>query len=176
MEYITLVNESDEIIGKEEKMKAHVDGILHRAFSIIVVNDNNEMLIHRRNKEKYHSGGMLTNTCCSHPRYGEKLSDAIHRRLIEEMGFDCEMVEVFKFLYKKEFDYGLTEHEYDHVFIGRYNGSDIFPDEKEVDEYKWIKLDDLINDIKNNSDEYTHWFKIIMKEIKERELNVFEVI
>jgi isopentenyl-diphosphate delta-isomerase len=176
MEYINLVNEKDEIIGKIEKMKAHVDGKLHRAFSIIVVNDNNEMLIHKRNTSKYHSGGLWTNTCCSHPRYNEKLSTSIHRRLKEEMGFDCGLKEIFEFHYIKEFDYGLTENEYDHVFIGRYNVSDIYPDKDEVADYKWISSENLFDDINKNSDKYTVWFKLIMEEIENRKINIFEVI
>jgi isopentenyl-diphosphate delta-isomerase len=176
MEYITLVNEKDEVVGKMEKMKVHIDGVLHRAFSIIIINDNNEMLIHKRNINKYHSGGLWTNACCSHPNYSENLSASIHRRLKEEMGFDCDLKEIFKFQYITEFGDGLIENEYDHVFIGRYNSNNINPDEDEVEDYKWIKLETLINDIKENDDNYTYWFKIIMKEVEKRKINIFEVI
>lgn len=176
LEYITLVNEKDEITGKMEKMEAHEKGKLHRAFSILIVNDKNEMLIHKRNSAKYHSGGLWTNACCSHPRYNENLLDAIHRRLKEEMGFDCELSKSFKFIYKKEFDNGLTEYEYDNVFIGKYNLNDIKPDEVEVEDYKWIGYDELLEDIKENSNLYTAWFKIIMDEITKREIDIFDVV
>jgi len=121
-ELVVLVDENDNEIGVEEKINAHRKGLLHRAFSIFVFNSKNELLLQKRAADKYHSGGLWSNTCCSHPRPGENLKDAAHRRLQEEMGFDCSLREVFSFLYKKSFDNGLTEHELDHVFFGKFDG------------------------------------------------------
>lgn len=160
-EQIILVDENDQEVGIGEKMEVHRKALLHRAFSILVFNDNYELLIQQRAKSKYHCPGIWANTCCSHPRAGEKLEDAIHRRLPEEMGFDCELQEKFSFIYKAEFDNGLTEYEYDHVFIGYYNG-EIIPNKEEVDHYKWISMEDLKKDIKKEPNKYAPWFKIII--------------
>jgi isopentenyl-diphosphate delta-isomerase len=163
MEYVVLVDEQDNEVGLMEKMEAHEKGLLHRAFSVFTFNDKGELLLQRRALSKYHSGGLWSNTCCSHPRSGETAIDAAHRRLEEEMGFDCELTKVFDFIYKKELDHGLTEHELDHVFIGTFNGvANINPDE--VDEVKSIPLDELSTDIVENPDQYTEWFKICLSE------------
>lgn len=156
-EYIIVVDENDNEKGSIEKLEAHKKGILHRAFSIFVFNDNNKLLLQKRLQSKYHSGGLWTNTCCSHPRYGESLETAVHRRLIEEMGFDCNLNEIFSFIYKAQLE-TLIEHEYDHVFIGNYNG-DVIPNENEVEDFKWVNIDELKEDIKNNPHSYTVWFK-----------------
>jgi isopentenyl-diphosphate delta-isomerase len=157
-ENIILVDEKDNVIGTEEKIKIHQEGKLHRAFSIFIFNSNGELLLQRRAKSKYHSGGLWTNTCCSHQREGESLEEAIHRRLKEEMGFDCELKEAFTFTYKVKFDNGLSENEYDHVFMGRYEGEPN-PNPEEVDEWKWIKLEELKQDTQENPDNYTYWLK-----------------
>src|SRR5690349_17076045 len=117
-EYLILVDEQDHEIGTEEKLKTHRDAKLHRAFSIFIFNKKGQLLLQRRALSKYHSGGLWTNTCCGHPRPGENIDKAAHRRLQEEMGFDCNMKDVFRFTYKAPLDHGLTEHEVDHVFIG----------------------------------------------------------
>lgn len=168
MEYVVLVDENDNQIGTMEKMQAHEKGLLHRAFSVFVFNSNNELMIHRRALTKYHSGGLWTNTCCSHPREGESAIDAAHRRLQEEMGFDCELEKAFHFIYKKELDNDLTEHELDHVFIGYYDGeANINPEE--VHEYKHIGLPELESDVKQNPDQYTEWFKICLDEVLKKQ-------
>ena len=162
MEYVILVDEKDNELGLMEKMKAHEEARLHRAFSVFIYNKDKEIMLQRRAKEKYHSGGLWTNTCCSHPRKGEKTIDAAHRRLKEEMGFDTSIEEVFDFVYKAKLDHGLTEFELDHVFIGEYNG-EVNLNFDEVMEYMWISYDDLVEDMKNSPDKYTEWFKIIMQ-------------
>lgn len=164
IEYVVLVDEKDNEIGKMEKMEAHEKGLLHRAFSVFLFNSKKEMFIHQRAFSKYHSGGLWTNACCSHPRVGETTIDAAHRRLGEELGMDCEIEEKFSFIYKKKLDKGLTEHELDHVFIGNYEGNfNLNPDE--VNAIKYINIDDLIADIKNHPENYTEWFKICLNEV-----------
>jgi isopentenyl-diphosphate Delta-isomerase len=147
-------------------MEAHVKGILHRAFSILVFNSNKELLLQKRERNKYHSPSLWTNTCCSHPRYGETLDEAVKRRLKEEMGFTCELKEVFSFIYKVEFENKLYEHEYDHVFLGYYEG-EIVPNKHEVEDYKWITFDDLNIDLQTNPHNYTHWFILLFNQIKD---------
>lgn len=167
MEEVILVDKRDNEIGKEEKLKAHKQGKLHRAFSIFVFNSKNELLIHKRSKDKYHSGGLWTNTCCSHPRPGEKIEEAAKRRLKEEMGLDCKLKKVLSFVYKKEFGNGLIENEYDHVFIGN---CDIppNPDEEEVEDWKWINIEELKKDIQQNQQNYTYWFKFVIDKVIEK--------
>jgi len=164
MEKVILVNQKDEIIGTEEKMKAHRSGKLHRAFSIILFNKKGEVLIQKRAKSKYHSPGLWTNTCCSHPRPREGLKLAAERRLKEEMGINCKLKEVFSFIYKAKLG-NLIEHEFDHVFFGKFNGEPN-PNKKEVADWRWAKLKDLKADIKENPKKYTPWFKILIRKIK----------
>ena len=141
-----------------EKMAAHQEGALHRAFSVFVFNSDGELLLQRRALHKYHSGGLWTNTCCSHPRPGEDLDAAVHRRLVEEMGFDCEANHAFSFLYHQEVG-ELIEHELDHVFVGRFDGiPQINPEE--VAAFKWVKMEDLLADMKAHPDQYTVWFRL----------------
>ena len=161
---IILVDENDKQIGTEEKLKAHQNANLHRAFSIFVFNDKGQLLLQQRALNKYHSAGLWTNTCCSHPRPDEETINAAHRRLKEEMGFDCELVEIFSFKYKTVFDNGLTENEFDHVFLGTYNNNPI-PNLLEANAYKWVDIKWLEQDIKNNETIYTVWLKICFKKI-----------
>ncbi|MGG6230602.1 isopentenyl-diphosphate Delta-isomerase [Tenacibaculum sp. SDUM215027] len=162
-EQVILVDQQDNPIGLMEKIEAHEKALLHRAFSVFVFNDKNELMLQQRAAEKYHSPLLWTNTCCSHQRDGESNIEAGKRRLQEEMGFSCELEEVFSFIYKAPFDNGLTEHEYDHVMIGRFNDEPIVNPE-EVASYKWMPLVEVKNDIENHPEEYTAWFKIIFKE------------
>ena len=164
MEKVILVNENDKPIGTMEKMEAHEKGLLHRAFSVFVFNDNNELMLQQRALSKYHSPGLWTNTCCSHPREGEDTESAAHRRLVEEMGFDCEIKEAFSFLYNSDVGQGLTEHEFDHVFIGHYNNSpEINPDE--VHNYKYMLMEDIKAEMQTHPEKYTVWFRIAFDEV-----------
>jgi len=173
-EEVVLVDEKDKEMGTCEKIQAHKDGgKLHRAFSIFIFNSKGEMLIQRRGNGKYHFGGLWTNACCSHPRPGENIEQAAHRRLKEEMGFDCPLREAFTFIYKATFSNGLTEWEYDHVFIGKYNG-DINPNPDEADGYAWMTVEELKKDIIENPqkypefpERYTPWFKKAFKRVIE---------
>ncbi len=164
---IILVNKHNRKIGVAEKIKTHQKGWLHRAFSIFVFNSKRELLIQQRAKSKYHSGGIWANTVCSHPRPNETYQQAIHRRLQEEMGFDCPLKKLFCFIYKAEFTNGLIENEYDCVFIGKYNGP-LKANPKEVMNYKWISLIDLKKDIKRYPNKYSIWLKIALKKMKAR--------
>jgi len=167
MEFVILVDENDGQIGLMEKMEAHEKGLLHRAFSVFLFNSKGEMLLQQRAISKYHSGGLWTNTCCSHPREGEETITAAHRRLEEEMGFDCKIEKAFDFIYKSALDNELTEHELDHVFIGEYEGN-IIPNPEEVEGYKYISISELTKDVAENSDDYTEWFKICLEEVLRR--------
>lgn len=159
-EKVILVNEKDEQIGLMPKMEAHEKALLHRAFSVFVFNGKGELMIQQRALEKYHSPGLWTNTCCSHQREGESNIDAGKRRLQEEMGFSTNLKETTSFIYKAPFDNGLTEHEYDHILVGDFEGEpNLNPDE--VSDWKWISIDDLKIDMAANPDIYTEWFKII---------------
>ena len=159
-EQVILVNENDEQIGLMPKLEAHEKALLHRAFSVFVFNDKNELMLQQRADHKYHSPKLWTNTCCSHQREGETNIQAGIRRLKEEMGFVTPLEESISFIYKAPFDNGLTEHEYDHILIGKYNNDpNINPDE--VSNWKWMSLDNIKTDIKTQPENYTEWFKII---------------
>ena len=160
LEQVILVDSDDNPIGLMEKMEAHRKAKLHRAFSVFAMNDNNEILLQRRALHKYHSGGLWTNTCCSHPRHGETVEEAATRRLMEEMGFTCEVKRIFSFIYKAELDNDLTEHELDHVLIARYN-YDPHINPEEVDSFDWKSVDWVAADMKTHPEKYTEWFKII---------------
>ena len=169
MDKVILVDIDDNPVGTEEKLKAHEMALLHRAFSVFVFNSEGELMLQQRAMHKYHSPGLWTNTCCSHPRPEENTLDAAHRRLKEEMGFDCDLEWKFSFVYKASFDNGLTEHEFDHVFFGSFSGEPkINPDE--VHAWKWIAMKDLIELMKANPAEYTVWFRIAMDKIIEQQL------
>lgn len=162
-EEVILVNELDQPIGLMPKLEAHEKGVLHRAFSVFVLNDQNEILLQQRAHHKYHSPLLWTNTCCSHQRSGETNVEAGSRRLNEEMGFKTEVKELFHFIYKAPFDNGLTEHELDHVMIGYFNDNPTINSE-EVEDWKWMKIEDIKTDMVVNSSIYTVWFKIIFDE------------
>lgn len=171
VENVVLVDELDNELGLMEKMEAHEKGLLHRAFSVFVLNGKSELILQQRAIEKYHSGGLWTNTCCSHPRHGEKVEDAAHRRLQEEMGFDCHVEKLFDFVYRAELDKGLTEHELDHLFIG-YSDTTPIINKSEAASWKAMSLEAVQKDIEEQPELYTEWFKIIfdrfMKEVSLR--------
>ena len=162
-ELVILVDKNDNQLGLMEKIEAHEKAVLHRAFSVFILNDNNELLLQKRALSKYHSPGLWTNTCCSHPRDGESVIDAGIRRLKEEMGFVTEINPLFSFIYRAEFDNGLTEHEFDHVLLGRYNKTPLI-NKLEVSDWKWIDIEFLKKDVFVNPDIYTVWFKIIFQQ------------
>ena len=162
-EKVILVDTNDNPIGLMNKLEAHEKAVLHRAFSVFILNGKNELMLQQRAQHKYHSPLLWTNTCCSHQRENETNIQAGTRRLREEMGFETELKEMFHFIYKAPFDNGLTEHELDHVMIGYYNN---MPDinKEEVESWKWMKIEDVKNDMITNPDQYTIWFKIIFEE------------
>jgi len=162
-ELVVLVNENDVPIGLMPKLEAHEKAVLHRAFSVFVLNDKNELMLQQRAAHKYHSPLLWTNTCCSHQRENETNIEAGNRRLFEEMGFTTELKELFSFIYKAPFDNGLTEHELDHVMIGYYNGEPKINPE-EVEAWKWLDIDEVRKDMEENPENYTAWFKIIFDE------------
>jgi isopentenyl-diphosphate delta-isomerase len=166
LEYVILVNDNDQEIGKMEKQEAHEKGILHRAFSVFIFNKNHQLLLQQRALTKYHSAGLWTNTCCSHPRVGETVEQAAHRRLQEEMGFDCDISVRTNFIYKAVFDNGLTEHELDYILVGNYEGI-IQINPEEVADYKWVEIEWLKVDMKINPTNYTAWFTIISEKFWE---------
>lgn len=161
-EFVDLVDQNDQKLGLMEKQQAHVAGLLHRAFSVFIFNSKGELMIQQRAANKYHSPTLWTNTCCSHPRDEETYEQAAHRRLQEEMGFDCQLEFKFSFIYKAHLENDLTEHELDHVFIGTFDDEPNLNPE-EVMAYRWVELDDLKKDMEKNPQNYTAWFKIIFE-------------
>lgn len=161
---MVLVNEQDEPHGSMDKMEVHQKGLLHRAFSVFIFNTKGEILLQQRAEKKYHSGNLWTNACCSHPAPGEDVSTAAQKRLHEEMGFSVPLTKVFSFIYKTEFDNGLTEHEYDHVFTGLYE-SDIKPNPSEVQDYCYMSPGAITESIESHPQKYTSWFKIAFPKI-----------
>lgn len=159
-ERVILVDEADVHIGTMPKMEAHRKGVLHRAFSVFIMNEKGEIMLQQRAAQKYHSPLLWTNTCCSHQREGESNIEAGKRRLKEEMGFTTDLKELFSFIYKAPFDNGLTEHELDHVMLGYYEKAPNI-NKKEVANWKWIQPEGVQADIAVNPNEYTEWFKII---------------
>lgn len=171
MEEVILVDEQDREIGTMEKLAAHELGKLHRAFSILVFNGKGELMLQQRARNKYHSGGLWTNTCCSHPRPGETAIEAGKRKLIQEMGFDCELTFSHKFIYKVELDNNLIEHEWDHVLIGSYDGTPNLNPEEALN-WKFMALDSLQKDVAINPQHYTQWFKLILKQPQLNKLQI----
>ena len=158
-EKVILVDKNDNQVGLMPKLEAHEKGLLHRAFSIFIFNSRYELLLQKRASSKYHSGGLWTNTCCSHPREGEDTLDAANRRLDEEMGIKTSLRKVYDFIYKAELDNQLTEHEFDHVFYGVCDRDPIL-NKDEAEDFKWVDMETLNNDIIKNGNNYTVWFKI----------------
>lgn len=159
---VILVDVNDNQIGLMPKLEAHEKGVLHRAFSVFIFNNNGELMLQKRALTKYHSPGLWTNTCCSHQREGESNIYSAKRRLIEEMGFVTELYEKTSFIYKAKFENGLIEHELDHIIVGNYNQSPII-NSFEVDSWKWMSMKDIKNNIKDQPYNYTAWFKIIFE-------------
>lgn len=159
---VILVDANDNQVGLMAKLEAHEKGVLHRAFSVFIFNKKGELMLQRRALGKYHSPGLWTNTCCSHQREGESNIESGKRRLSEEMGFVTELTEKTSFIYKAKFDNGLTEHEFDHVLVGNFNNSPKINTE-EVDSWKWMNMENVKDDIKVHSNNYTVWFKIIFE-------------
>lgn len=164
-ELVVLVNPQDEVLGLMEKMQAHENGLLHRAFSVFLFNEKGEMLLQKRATEKYHSPNQWTNACCSHPRENETYLDAAKRRLKEELGIESELTERFHFIYKADVGQDLWEHELDHVFTGTYDG-DFNLNPEEVSEIKYMSITELNADILQYPERYTEWFKIIWAEYR----------
>jgi isopentenyl-diphosphate Delta-isomerase len=163
-EHVILVDERDCSLGTMEKMAAHQRGLLHRAISVFILDGNGRLLLQQRAAHKYHSAGLWTNTCCSHPAPGEKAADAAHRRLRQEMGMEVPLEFAFTFQYRAAFENGLVEHELDHVFIGHASHAPVInPDE--VADYRWLSLPEIERELVANPDAYTPWFKIIYKKI-----------
>jgi isopentenyl-diphosphate delta-isomerase len=166
MEYVVLVDEQDNAIGTMEKQQAHVQGVLHRAFSIFIFNSEKKLLLQKRASSKYHCGGLWTNSCCSHPRETENTQDAANRRLQEEMGMRCELKPIFSFVYKADFENGLTEHEFDHVFFGESNQTPTLNLE-EVEDFRYVGMEELQIEINENPAHFTPWFLIALDRVKE---------
>lgn len=174
MEQVILVNRLDEAIGTMEKLEAHRKGLLHRAFSILIFNTNNELLIHQRNPQKYHSGGLWTNTCCGHPRPFETTQQAAERRLMEEMGFTVLLRKKFDFIYQTTFANQLIEYELDHVYEGIFNEEPV-PNPAEVSDWKWVSWHALMAGVEAHPEQYTFWFREILSQYQHRELSFVNV-
>jgi isopentenyl-diphosphate delta-isomerase len=158
-EQLILVDAEDQEVGVGEKLQTHLDGALHRAFSIFVFDARKRLLLQKRARTKYHSGGLWSNTACGHPRPGEATITAARRRLREEMGFECELHQAFGFLYRKELDNRLVEHEYDHVFVGEFNGEPS-PDVTEVEAWRWLSMKQLRRNLCERPLEYSYWLSV----------------
>ncbi len=163
MTKIIKVDENDKKIGEIEKLKAHKEAVLHRAFSVFILNDEGEMLLQKRADDKYHGGGLWSNACCSHPTEDDNLREQAEERLMEEMGFKTKIGKIGEAKYNLEVG-DLVEHEYDHLFIGAYNGK-VDPNPKEVSDYKWTPLHEIEKDLKDNSEKYTPWFKFLYPKV-----------
>ncbi|MBI1935613.1 isopentenyl-diphosphate Delta-isomerase [Candidatus Woesearchaeota archaeon] len=171
IEQVILVDKYDNEIGFEEKLKAHREGLLHRAFSTLVYNEKGEILLQQRAYSKYHSGGLWADTCSGHPRSGEITSQAAERRLKEETELECKLDFSFKFYYKVKFENGLTEHEIDHVYVGRTSKEPKI-NQNEVAAYEWTTLDKIYQDISEHPEKYAHWFKLIIPQIMESPMHL----
>ncbi len=165
-EQVVVVSENDEILGLMEKMNAHENGILHRAFSVFLFNNKGEMLLQKRASGKYHSPNQWTNAVCSHPKIDETYLEGAQRRLNEELGITADLIEKFSFIYKADVGQNLWEHELDHVFTGNYEGNFAL-NEEEVSEVRYISMQQLDEEMNANPEKFTEWFKIILKEYKD---------
>jgi len=172
-EQVIIVNDHDIAIGVEDKTRAHLLGVLHRAFSIFVMNSAGRLLLQRRALSKYHSRGLWSNTCCGHPRPGESINQASRRRLREEMGFDADLESVFQFRYRADLEEGLIENEYDHVLVGLFDGVPK-PNPAEVAEYRWVDPTTLSLGLEAHPESYTYWFRISFDRVFEQS-NQFDV-
>lgn len=162
---IILVDKNDKQTGTGEKIEVHRQGLLHRAFSIFVWNQKGQLMMQQRAKTKYHTPGLWSNTCCSHPKPGEDIIEAAHRRLQQEMGFTCPLNDEFSIIYYSRFSNNLIEHEYDHVIFGYYNHEPVI-NPSEVHHWKWISVSDLVRDAELNPHYYTVWFRIILERLQ----------
>jgi isopentenyl-diphosphate delta-isomerase len=162
-EQVVLVDKAGNEIGCADKISVHVNGTMHRAFSIFVFSSQGKLLIQQRNRSKYHTPGLWSNTCCSHPRPGEALAQAVQRRLAEEMGFVCDLAEIFSCSYELQLDNKMIEHELNHVFIGYYDGDPV-PDPAEVEDWRWQTLQNLGGEVSRSPGSFTPWFKLIMQD------------
>jgi len=158
---VVLVDQNDQVTGTAPKMEAHIKGLLHRAFSVWITNSKGEILLQQRAWDKYHSPGLWSNSCCSHPQPGEAIEDSARKRLFEEMRIDSRLDFAGKFYYKVDFDEELAEHEIDYVFTGLYDGP-VNPDPEEVADYKWIDRDELLEELKENPQHFTYWFPKVL--------------
>ena len=168
-ERVILVDGEDNAIGTADKLEAHRKGQLHRAFSVFVLDDAGRMLLQRRAEGKYHSGGLWSNACCSHPRPGEATEDAAARRLVEEMGIDCRPEPAFELVYRADVGGGLVEYEYDHIFLGHWTGEPS-PDPAEVSEWRWVSLSELKQEVALHPRHFTYWFRVALLELEARNL------
>jgi isopentenyl-diphosphate Delta-isomerase len=166
-EKVILVDNEDNPIGEMDKLEAHKKGVLHRAFSIFIFNSKKELLIQKRNRNKYHCGGMWSNTCCSHPTLHESTIDAAHRRLKEEMGFDCPILNIFSFIYKVDLDHQLSEHEYDHVYWGIYKGNPKI-NKNEVSDWSYVSLQELRKLMKDAPGDFTPWLHLSLDRVEKK--------
>jgi isopentenyl-diphosphate delta-isomerase len=174
IEQVILVDEYDTVLGAEEKIAAHQEDKLHRAISVFVFNSMGQMLVQQRAFDKYHSGGLWSNTCCSHPRPGEATEVAAHRRLQEEMGFDCPLTYGFGFTYRVELAPGFYENEYDHVLIGQFDGV-LQPNPAEVAGYRWMSPLDVLKEMDQQPKHYTYWFQLILQRVLDHTPQVLDV-
>jgi isopentenyl-diphosphate delta-isomerase len=165
VEEVVLVDQNDQPVGVEEKLIAHRTGKLHRAISVFLFNSKGQMLLQKRDEKKYHSGGLWTNACCSHPRPGEQVIEAAKRRLFEEMGIECKLEKKFDFIYEAKLDQGLTEHEFDHVFFGHFDGKPKLNLE-EASDYRWVDMDALFEECDAHPERFTVWFQKILNGLK----------
>lgn len=163
---VILVDQNDNQIGVMEKMQAHVEAKLHRAFSVFIFNSKGELMLQQRALSKYHSPGLWSNTCCSHPRPGEETAAAAHRRLVEEMGFDCHFTEAFSFVYKAPFSNDLTEHEFDHVFIGISDEKPVI-NKEEAEAFRMVRLDDVRKEMDQDPEKFSVWFRIAFDRVED---------
>jgi isopentenyl-diphosphate delta-isomerase len=172
-EDLILVDTNDQQVGRLDKMTVHRVGLLHRAFSVFIFNNNGELLLQQRADHKYHSGGLWANTCCSHPRDGEETNAAVFRRLKEEMNIVCDTHFAFSFIYKTKFENGLTEHEYDHVYWGVSDDKPV-PELTEVKSWKYLSMQELEKDVHQSPDQYTSWLKIALPQIMDHYNHLIE--
>ncbi len=161
---VVLVNEDDFALAEMDKMQAHREGKLHRAFSVFIFNLKGEMLIHQRANHKYHGAGLWTNACCSHPQWNERVKESAKERLQFEMGMSCDLEHLFSFIYKATVENGLMEYEYDHVFVG-YTNAEPVPNILEVQNYKWIAPEELLKQVAAQPQDFTYWFRVALEKV-----------